>query len=144
MISFLIPSSVAILSSARIPSYYAVLLVAFSWGKCIQTMYFRCSPVGETRSTSVTAPCREKAPLKYMIYSWGASLLETTVSSTSSSGVGVHSAINAANALPWIVDVLSNFKPKLDNSNAHSTILLVASGFQTIRCKGKRVTTMIL
>ena len=30
----------------------------------------------------------------------------------SSSGVGVHSAINSANALLWIVDVLSNFKPK--------------------------------
>src|SRR3989337_3016221 len=42
-----------------------------------------------------------------------------------------------------MVDVLSYFRPKLDNSKAHSTILPVATGFRSMRCKGKRVTTVI-
>src|SRR5215216_1125501 len=74
MITFLIPSSVAILTSARNPSYSAVLLVTFSRGKCIWTTYLRCSPVGATRSTPAHAPCREKAPSKYIIHSWSTSL----------------------------------------------------------------------
>src|SRR5215216_654441 len=136
MISFLIPNYVVILSPARSPSYSAVLLVASSREKCIWMTYFKCSPQGATRSTPAPAPCREKAPSKYIIHSWGDSLLGMVVSGTSSSGVGVHSAINSANTLLWIVDVLSNFKPKLDNSKAQSTILLVASGFQSILCNG--------
>ena len=59
------------------------------------------------------------------------------VSVTSSSGVGVHLAINSVNALLWIVDVPSNLKPKLDSSKAHSTILPVASRFRNILCNGK-------
>ena len=36
--------------------------------------------------------------------------------------------MNSVKTLLWIVEVLSNFNPKLDNSKAHSTILPVASG----------------
>ena len=45
------------------------------------------------------------------------------VSTTSSLGIGVHSAINSATALLSMVVVLSNFKAKLGSSSAHSTIL---------------------
>src|SRR5215216_3257277 len=104
MINFLIPNFVAILSPARSPSYSAVLLVACSREKCIWTTYFKCSQVGATRSTLAPAPCSGKEPSKYMIHSWGASLPGMTVSGISSSGVGVHSAINSASALLRIVD----------------------------------------
>jgi hypothetical protein len=42
-----------------------------------------------------------------------------------------------------ILGCYTNFKSKLDNSKAHSTILPVAFGFLKMRCKGKRVTTVI-
>ena len=141
--SFLIPRSAAILRPPSKPSYSAVLFVACSLGKCIWTTYLRCSPVGATSSTPAPAPCSEKAPSKYISHSLLASLTGMLVSGISSSGVGVHSAMNSANALLWIVEVLSNLRPKLDSSSAHSTILPVASGFCSILFSGKRVTTVI-
>src|SRR4051812_22680194 len=119
--SFLIPSSAAILRPASRPSYSAVLLVACSLGKCIWTMYLRCSPVGATSSTPAPAPCSEKAPSKYISHSLLASLPGMLVSGISSSGVGVHSAMNSANALLWIVEVLSNLRPKLGKSASSNT-----------------------
>src|SRR4051812_43126123 len=110
--SFLIPSSAAILRPASKPSYSVVLLVACSLGKCIWTMYLRCSPVGAISSTPAPAPSSEKAPSKYISQSLLASLPGMLVSGISSSGVGVHSAMNSANALLWMVEVLSN---PLDN-----------------------------
>src|SRR4051794_14166128 len=117
--SFLIPRSAAILRPASKPSYSAVLFVACSLGKCIWTTYLRCSPVGATSSTPAPAPCSEKAPSKYISHSLLASLTGMLVSGISSSGVGVHSAMNSTNALLWIVEVLSNLRPKLDSSSAH-------------------------
>ena len=51
--------------------------------------------------------------------------------------------MNSANALLWIVEVLSYFKAKLDSSSTNSTILPVASGFLKMLYSGKRGTKVI-
>src|SRR4051812_31826287 len=94
-------------------------------------------------TTPAPAPCSEKAPSKYITHSLIASCTGALVSWTSSSGVGVHSAMNSAKARLCMVEVLSNLSPKLDSSSAHSTILPVASGLCNILFSGKRVTTVI-
>src|SRR4051812_48979443 len=114
--SFVIPRSAAILRPASCPLYSAVLFVDTSLGKCIWITYLRCSPVGATSSTPAPAPCREKAPSKYITQLQLASLPGRAVSWASSSGVAVHSVMNSARTRLWIVEVLSNLRPKLDSS----------------------------
>src|SRR3954468_9988303 len=78
--SFLIPRSAVILRPASSHLYSAVLFVDASLGKCIWITYLRCSPVGATSSTPALAPCKEKAPSKYMIHLQLASLPGRAVS----------------------------------------------------------------